>query len=288
MAQKLTLRELSRFDGKEGRPAYVAVDGVVYDVSASRRWANGEHRLCDLGARSGRDLSDEIKLAPSFMRSNLAQMPVVGEVVTVTRRWDRALQVGLVALAVVLVAVPFIAMGLFGFRSDTARFTALRMAALETFTLLFIDIMIGAFRPLLTKVFRAKVTHRAHQWIGLVAFALAIAHGTLILLQGLKGYPRAAVWVGPANLTVLTVIIVTALDRRGLTSVWRWIHRLNYLLFAAALTHASYVGANVRTQEFLRIVFYVYMAAVVVGLGYRIYLLLRRERMAGVGARARG
>jgi predicted heme/steroid binding protein len=79
MAQRtFTLAELATFDGKNGRPAYVAVDGVVYDVSASAMWPQGEHTSCNLGARAGQDLSDEIAKAPARMRSQLSKFPVIG------------------------------------------------------------------------------------------------------------------------------------------------------------------------------------------------------------------
>jgi predicted heme/steroid binding protein len=35
--------ELAGYDGKEGRPAYVAWRGKVYDVSGSPEWEEGEH-----------------------------------------------------------------------------------------------------------------------------------------------------------------------------------------------------------------------------------------------------
>lgn len=34
----LTLDELKNYDGKEGRKAYIAVDGVVYDVTNVAAW----------------------------------------------------------------------------------------------------------------------------------------------------------------------------------------------------------------------------------------------------------
>ncbi len=76
--QEFTIAELAEFDGKDGRPAYVAVDGVVYDVSDSSRWGQGSHSSCSLGASAGRDLSDVIQQAPGNMRALLARMPVVG------------------------------------------------------------------------------------------------------------------------------------------------------------------------------------------------------------------
>jgi len=76
-----TLAELAQFDGKEGRPAYVAVDGVVYDVSGSARWREGQHTSCPLEAMAGKDLTAEMEQAPSNMRSLLQRMTVVGTLV---------------------------------------------------------------------------------------------------------------------------------------------------------------------------------------------------------------
>ena len=73
-----TLDELAQFDGQNGAPAYVAVDGLVYDVTGSILWPDGKHARCDLGAMAGQDLSEIITKAPANMRSNLARMPVVG------------------------------------------------------------------------------------------------------------------------------------------------------------------------------------------------------------------
>lgn len=39
-----TERELQQFDGTRGKPAYIAYDGVVYDVSASSLWRGGLHK----------------------------------------------------------------------------------------------------------------------------------------------------------------------------------------------------------------------------------------------------
>lgn len=73
-----TLEELTKFDGQNGNAAYVAVDGVVYDVSDSRLWPEGVHGSCSLGASAGGDLSELIQKAPASMRALLEKMPVVG------------------------------------------------------------------------------------------------------------------------------------------------------------------------------------------------------------------
>ena len=74
---ELTLEELAQYNGKGGNPAYVAVDGVVYDVSESSRWADGEHN----GFEAGNDLTEEIKNVSPHGTSTLSRMPVVGKIV---------------------------------------------------------------------------------------------------------------------------------------------------------------------------------------------------------------
>ena len=69
-----TLEELAEYDGLEGREAYVAVDGVVYDVTGSDMWDEGGHN----GFQAGQDLSEEIKEVSPHGVSVLERMPVVG------------------------------------------------------------------------------------------------------------------------------------------------------------------------------------------------------------------
>lgn len=71
-----TLDELSRFDGKEGRPAYVAYKGVVYDMTNSRLWKNGSHLTKHA---AGSDLTNFLKNAPHGEDKILA-MPQVGRI----------------------------------------------------------------------------------------------------------------------------------------------------------------------------------------------------------------
>ena len=58
--RKFTIIELSQFNGKDGKPAYVGYKGKVYDVTESSQWIDGEHS----GHMAGQNLTDEMDVAP--------------------------------------------------------------------------------------------------------------------------------------------------------------------------------------------------------------------------------
>jgi predicted heme/steroid binding protein len=70
-----TLDGLCQFDGKDGRPAYIAYKGIIYDVTGSRLWKNGSHVMKHA---AGNDLTDILKTAPHGEDKILA-MPQVGK-----------------------------------------------------------------------------------------------------------------------------------------------------------------------------------------------------------------
>jgi predicted heme/steroid binding protein len=53
--------ELSKYNGKNGSPAYIAYKGKVYDVSGSCLWRDGDHQFRH---HAGGDLSDGLRQAP--------------------------------------------------------------------------------------------------------------------------------------------------------------------------------------------------------------------------------
>jgi predicted heme/steroid binding protein len=59
--RKFTLEELKKYDGKDGRPAYVAYKGKVYDVTESLLWMEGNHQGMH---EAGKDLTEEMSQAP--------------------------------------------------------------------------------------------------------------------------------------------------------------------------------------------------------------------------------
>lgn len=72
-AQTFTLDELAQYDGKNGNGAYVAVDGIVYDVTNAAKWQNGSH----YGVQAGTDCTTAISRSPHGS-SVLDGLPIVG------------------------------------------------------------------------------------------------------------------------------------------------------------------------------------------------------------------
>lgn len=69
--------ELAKYDGQNGQPAYVAVDGTVYDVTGVAAWAGGKHH----GNLAGRELTAIIDKKSPHGRSVLKKLKVVGQYV---------------------------------------------------------------------------------------------------------------------------------------------------------------------------------------------------------------
>jgi predicted heme/steroid binding protein len=72
---EFTKETLLRYNGKDGRLAFIAHDGKVYDVSVSFLWRNGTHQFRH---HAGQDLTDDLKQAPHG-ESMLEKFPIVGE-----------------------------------------------------------------------------------------------------------------------------------------------------------------------------------------------------------------
>lgn len=70
----LTSEELAEYNGQDGSPAYIAVDGVIYDVTDSDLWEEGEHN----GFEAGQDLTDGLFDESPHGDSVLDRVPVVG------------------------------------------------------------------------------------------------------------------------------------------------------------------------------------------------------------------
>jgi len=85
---KLTLRELSNFDGKEGRASYFAYKGKIYDASSSPLWKDGTHLKKHF---AGNDLTEMLKHAPHG-EEKIFQLPIVGQLMPIETKKEKSLE----------------------------------------------------------------------------------------------------------------------------------------------------------------------------------------------------
>lgn len=74
---QLTLEQLAYYDGTDGKDAYVAVSGDIYDVTNAEEWFNGWHAGLPL---AGTDATEAIQSAPHGI-SVLESLPLIGELI---------------------------------------------------------------------------------------------------------------------------------------------------------------------------------------------------------------
>lgn len=83
---RLSPEELSRFDGKDGKPTYFAYKGKVYDVSLSKFWKDGSHMKKH---PAGNDLTEMIKTAPHG-EEKIFQAPQVAELLPIGAKTEKS------------------------------------------------------------------------------------------------------------------------------------------------------------------------------------------------------
>ena len=86
--RQFTLADLARYDGKEGRAAYIAFKGRVYDATGSHLWENGKHGTVHT---AGMDLTEELAHAPHGEEA-IGRLPLLGDLAkkeTVQLQWLR-------------------------------------------------------------------------------------------------------------------------------------------------------------------------------------------------------
>lgn len=72
--RKFTLEELKQYDGKNGKPAYIAYKGKVYDVTDNYLWLDGDHQGQH---EAGKDLTEDMANAPHG-EENLERVKLIG------------------------------------------------------------------------------------------------------------------------------------------------------------------------------------------------------------------
>jgi predicted heme/steroid binding protein/uncharacterized membrane protein len=80
-----TPQDICQYDGRGGRPAYIAYKGIIYDVTKSKLWKNGSHVTKH---NAGRDLTDLLKTAPHG-EDKVLSLPEVGRLLATGEKADK-------------------------------------------------------------------------------------------------------------------------------------------------------------------------------------------------------
>ena len=155
--------------------------------------------------------------------------------------------------------------------------------ALMGISLLFLQVLTGAFRPVLRRVFAPRALNQFHKAVGLAGFALVAGH-FLFLLPNIRGHWAASKHgffvLGPIALFALAVTVATALMLGRLhPRTWIRLHVLNYGVFVVGAIHGLAIGTQTGTPA-ARVIFALYLALAAAGFVYRARAPEWRNRLA--------
>lgn len=71
---QLTEEELALYNGENGMPAYIAVNGTIYDMRDIPQWKDGKH----FGIKAGADYSEAFKNCHNGDKNILSKLRVIG------------------------------------------------------------------------------------------------------------------------------------------------------------------------------------------------------------------
>lgn len=160
-----------------------------------------------------------------------------------------------------------------------------RLSALFGVTLLFIQIILGAFMPKFIEVFGAGAL-RWHIRQGIITYGIVLLHPFLYTVYTAtvsKNFnPLMSIWpnfsdpkeyyitFGRIALFLLTIGVFSAIFRSQpfLIKNWRKFHILNYITFALILFHSWNVGSDTKEPPFI-FLYPVFVGGLVVSSFYR-------------------
>lgn len=171
-----------------------------------------------------------------------------------------------------------------GYGASSATYTFLRLTGVYAFTLVFIQIILGAFMNYWRTVFGPKILN-FHMREGIVAYGLILVHPAFFLLNALLAnvpnplgllLPQFSnayetyLSFGKIGFILLTIAVFAAKFRSAsfLEKHWRKFHILNYIAFWFIFVHSLNLGSDTHTAPF-SLLYPVMAVLVVISIGYR-------------------
>jgi predicted heme/steroid binding protein/uncharacterized membrane protein len=227
--RKIDRSELEKNNGKDGQPAYVAVEGKVYDLSSSQLWDGGSHMNTH---EAGKELSLAIQAAPHGMEV-LEKFGTVGELAEVEESKPSEFPQPPALLDRILREHP---------HPVSVHFPI----ALSITSALFTFLALITSNSMLAKVALYNVI------VATIATPFAITAGALSWY-----YNYGAVWTSiyrkktflSAQLVILQlaalVIYVSAVRGSGMAGTWYWIYSFLVLALAPTVMGLGYLGGKI-------------------------------------------
>lgn len=156
---------------------------------------------------------------------------------------------------------------------------------LIAFTMLWAQLMIGAFMPLWNKLYSSPKVLRFHIVHGVVVWLVLLLHPGLLYaskilgdgftLQALRidyvarqNVPYVLLGMAAFILLCTTILIALLRKRSFVQKYWKKVHYLNYVVFVMVFVHSFRLGSHVE-PTILRYVWFVYGSVFVLALLYK-------------------
>jgi len=155
----------------------------------------------------------------------------------------------LLVLAVAALVIPPLLVIVSPAKMQDTWFAIMRASGFLAFTLIFMNLVTGPLSKYFYVTFKPKSVQKFHIATGASGFALAVMHGTIVFaMHHYRDHP--ATWlIGPIALGAMIITVSVAANRKSLPALWRRVHQLNYLIFAAVYVKAILIGTNITASN---------------------------------------
>lgn len=139
-----------------------------------------------------------------------------------------------------------------------------RSAGLVGFLLLYISVILGLMIrvPYIRKLVSGQISFQMHCWLSLLAWILALLHGSGLLFDKYlkfsfadvfvpfsSGYETNLVSLGIIGFYLMLLLVVTSYVKNMVAnSFWRAVHFLNMGMYFILAIHALYLGSDMKIE----------------------------------------